>query len=162
MLFSLPRLSPSLSSSVDVLILVSGRSSPTTLLGQDSFTATDFLTLPLSAEILDVAWLTDPVDKHLHRLLEKGLIACNDRLWFSYERDLTNTLDRSFKRKDFDKALWQKASRRLSPGGLRHVTALTDSLSLLSLIQAEDRFFWNRYLQTPLIEASKPGNDVSA
>ncbi|KAL7417341.1 putative SAC1-recessive suppressor of secretory defect [Mrakia frigida] len=121
---------------VDLLILITSRSTPKTLFDQDIYLATNFLLLPLPTSVKDASSLADPRDRHLLKLVKTGLAACEGRLWFSYERDLTNSMDRAYKKRESTESLWEKA---------------------------EDRFFWNRHMQSKLIDETRTGrSDLSA
>lgn len=97
--------------SVDLLILITSRSTPKTLFDQDIYLATNFLLLPLPTSVKDASSLADPRDRHLLKLVKTGLAACEGRLWFSYERDLTNSMDRAYKKRESTESLWEKVGR---------------------------------------------------
>lgn len=83
------------------------------------------------------AILGNPIEKELISLVEQGLKAGN--IWFSYGWDLTNTLQRQQEQQDAGMGpgkapLWQRA---------------------------DERFFWNRFLQDRLIDATESGTDLS-
>lgn len=139
---------------MDVLILIKARSEPTVLLEQPVYLATDFLVLPLSTTVQDVGSLSDPRDKHLAKLVQTGLATCHGRLWFSYERDLTNSIDRAHKKRESASgALWERVS--LCAVRARSLTGAELACRLSR--QAEDRFFWNRHMQSKLIDEAKSG-----
>ena len=96
---------------MDVLILIKARSAPKVLLEQSIYLATDYLVLPLSTSVQDVSSLSDPRDKYLYKLIKTGLATCQGRLWFSYERDLTNSIDRAHKtRENASRSLYERVS----------------------------------------------------
>lgn len=95
---------------MDVLVLISSSSTPQTLLSAKIYNAETYKLLPLSLS----TQFRDPRDEYLFSLVQTGLNACQGRLWFSYERDLTNTLDRSFKKggTNRSKMLWEGTEER--------------------------------------------------
>lgn len=122
----------------EYIVIITQRTPSCRLLSQPIFLATDFRLLPLSSSSTSKAILGNPVEKELVSLVEQGLRAGS--LWFSYGWDLTNTLQRQKALEDAGRGegrapLWQRA---------------------------DDAFFWNRFLQTRLIEATEGGTDVSA
>lgn len=126
-----------LTTTAEYLVIITQRTPSCRLLTHPIFLATDFRLLPLSATSSSQAILGNPVEKELVSLVEQGLRAGS--LWFSYGWDLTNTLQRQQDLEDAGRGagrapLWQRA---------------------------DDRFFWNRFLQTRLIEATESGTDVS-
>ncbi|CED84124.1 Putative phosphoinositide phosphatase [Phaffia rhodozyma] len=109
---------------VDVLIVVSSVSEPQTLLSAQIYNAQSFEILPLTPHDL-----SDPRDRYLYSLIETGLAACRGRLWFSYERDLTNTVERTFRKEHQggkgEHAFWEST---------------------------EERFFWNKAMMKDFIK----------
>lgn len=79
------------------------------------------------------------MEKELISLVEQGLKSA--KLWFSYGWDLTNTLQRQ---------------KELEEGG--------NGVGRLPLWKrADDRFFWNRFLSSKMIDLTENGGvDVSA
>lgn len=79
-----------------------------------------------------------PVEKELISLVEQGLKA--GRMWFSYDLDLTNSLQRQQAQADKGEGegkapMWKRA---------------------------DERFFWNRYLSSKMIDLTENGAvDVS-
>jgi hypothetical protein len=130
--------------SADFLIIITSRNASCRLLSHSIYQATDFRLLPLSSQLTTSVILDNPIEKELVSLVENGLR--NGRLWFSYGWDLTNSLQRQFERAEKSdvpqdvvnkEAMWRKA---------------------------DDRFFWNKYLMTRMIEQTErggSGNDVS-
>jgi hypothetical protein len=83
--------------------------------------------------------LEHPVEKELISLVEQGLKS--GKLWFSYGLDLTNTLQRQ-----------KEAETRVEGPG---------KLPLWK--RADDRFFWNRYLMSKMVDLTENGGvDVSS
>lgn len=117
----------------DFLLIITARNPSCRLLGQPIYLATDFRLLPLSPLSTTSTILDHPIEKELISLVEQGLKA--GRMWFSYGLDLTNTLQRQKKLEDDGHGpgrapLWQRA---------------------------DERFFWNRYLQSRLIDVTTSG-----
>ncbi|KAL1412466.1 Phosphoinositide phosphatase sac1 [Vanrija albida] len=117
----------------DFLVIVTGRKPSSRLLSQAIYLATDFRLLPLNPTSSSQAILGHPVEKELVQLVERGLK--NGNLWFSYGWDLTNTLQRQKELEDAGQGasttpLWKRA---------------------------DERFFWNRFLQDKLIDLTESG-----
>lgn len=114
-------------------MIVTGRRPSSRLLSQAIYLATDFRLLPLNPTSSSQAILGHPVEKELVQLVERGLK--NGNLWFSYGWDLTNTLQRQKEQEDAGQGasttpLWKRA---------------------------DERFFWNRFLQEKLIDLTESG-----
>ncbi|KAJ9124201.1 hypothetical protein QFC22_000998 [Naganishia vaughanmartiniae] len=128
----------------EFLIIITSRTASCRLLSQSIYQATDFRLLPISSSSTTSVILDNPIEKELVSLVENGLR--NGRLWFSYGWDLTNSLQRQFERAEKSdvpqdaiskEAIWRKA---------------------------DDRFFWNKYLMTRMIDQTErggQGNDLS-
>ena len=128
----------------DFLIIITSRAASCRLLSHSIYQATDFRLLPLSPVSTTNAILDHPVEKELVSLVENGLR--NGRLWFSYGWDLTNSLQRQYER-------------------AQESEAGQDGLSKEAIWRrADDRFFWNKFLMTKLIQQTErggQGNDLS-
>lgn len=96
------------------------------------YLATDFRLFPVSKDAKP-SLLQNPVEKTLLHLLKSHLYS--GPLYFSYGWDIGSSFQRQ-SRSDYqqDAPLWQKT---------------------------DERFFWNRFLQEPLIAATQSGIDVS-
>ncbi|CAD6579043.1 MAG: hypothetical protein TREMPRED_002343 [Tremellales sp. Tagirdzhanova-0007] len=112
----------------DFLIVITSRSSSCRLLSHPIYLATDFRLLPLSPLSTSSTALNHPVESELISLVEQGLKS--GRLWFSYGWDLTNTLQRQKAAEGTRQPLWKRA---------------------------DERFFWNRYLMTSMIDITENG-----
>ncbi|RXK39388.1 inositol/phosphatidylinositol phosphatase [Tremella mesenterica] len=117
----------------DFLLIITSRTPSCRLLGEPIYLATDFRLLPLSPLSTTSTILDHPIEKELISLVEQGLRS--GRLWFSYGLDLTNTLQRQKSLEEQGKGpgnvpMWQRA---------------------------DDRFFWNKYLSSKMIEATVNG-----
>ncbi|WWC72748.1 uncharacterized protein I206_106712 [Kwoniella pini CBS 10737] len=114
----------------DFLLIITSRTPSCRLLSQPIFLATDFRLLPLSPLSTSSTILDHPVEKELISLVEQGLKS--GRLWFSYGWDLTNSLQRQddIREKGQQLPLWKKA---------------------------DERFFWNRYLASKMIDLTENG-----
>ncbi|KAJ7275405.1 inositol/phosphatidylinositol phosphatase [Mycena haematopus] len=120
----------------EYVIVVSGREFKGRLLGHDIYRATDFDLLPLGQNI-NVWNPPHPVEAHLLNLVRAHLHG--GVFLFSYGWDLTRRLQSQWetREKDADRPFWETA---------------------------DDRFFWNRFLQTRLIELTtgNTSQDLSA
>jgi hypothetical protein len=122
----------------DFLLIITAREPSCRLLSHPIYLATDFRLLPLSPLSTSATILDHPVEKELISLVEQGLKSA--RLWFSYGWDLTNTLQRQKEAEARgqgvkDEPLWKRA---------------------------DDRFFWNKFLSSKMIELTESGEaDVS-
>ncbi|ESK98224.1 phosphoinositide phosphatase [Moniliophthora roreri MCA 2997] len=110
----------------EYVVIITGRESLGSIMGNDVYRASDFDILPLNPNV-NVYNPPHPVEAHLLALLRSHL---NGGVFiFSYGWDMTRRLQAQHEsqEKDVSRALWEAA---------------------------DDRFFWNRFLQTRLIEAS--------
>ncbi|KAJ8474491.1 hypothetical protein ONZ45_g15934 [Pleurotus djamor] len=116
----------------DYIIVITGREVRGRLIGHDVYRATDFDVLPLNPNI-SVANPPHPVESHLLALIRSHFHGGN--FLFSYEWDITRRLQSQWlnRNEDEHKSLWEVA---------------------------DDRFFWNRYLQSRLIEATNVKQDL--
>ncbi|KAK0245926.1 SacI homology domain-containing protein [Armillaria nabsnona] len=110
----------------EYVIIITGREPRGRIAGQDVYRATDFDMLPLNPNI-SVQHPPHPVEGHLLALLRSHLYG--GVFLFSYGWDLTRRLQLQWEHREHDanKASWEVA---------------------------DDRFFWNRFLQTRLIDAN--------
>ncbi|KAF8168250.1 inositol/phosphatidylinositol phosphatase [Crassisporium funariophilum] len=119
----------------EYIIVVTGRTLQGSFMGHDIFRATDFDLLPLAA--LSPHAPPHPVEAHLLALVRSHLLGGNFLLSYTY--DLTRRLQAQYDAQENDagKALWEVV---------------------------DDRFFWNRYLQTKLIDlaASDPSHSYGS
>ncbi|KAJ7693664.1 SacI homology domain-containing protein [Mycena rosella] len=108
----------------EYVIVMTEREFKGRLMGQDIYRATDFDLLPLSPNI-NVHNPPHPVEAHLIALVRAHLMG--GFFLFSYGWDLTRRLQAQWetREKDSDRPFWEAA---------------------------DDRFFWNKFLQTRLIE----------
>lgn len=116
------------------LVVITARSHVTTLLDSPVYMATDFRVFPISSS----ADRHHPVEKSLLELLKSHLYSAP--FYFSYGWDLTSSLQRQSK-----------------------VTKEAAGKPVAHWQRADERFFWNRYLSQPLIDAttSSQGPDLS-
>lgn len=103
--------------------------------------ASNFLLLPITTE--DTVY---PVESELMSLVSKHLQ--DGKFWFSYEWDITRSLQ-SHAKEQSDKPMWATV-RGLSCARV---------FVLIFVLQADDRFFWNKPLQGALIQLSQTSND---
>lgn len=122
----------------DYLVIITQRTPSCRLLSHQIYLATDFRLLPLNPASSSQAILGNPIENELVSLVELGLKA--GPMWFSYGWDLTNTLQR------------QKA---LEDAGMGPGRAPLWK-------RADERFFWNRFLQERFISMTESGTDVSS
>ena len=118
----------------EFLIVITSRKKVAQILASDIYMATDFRVFPVNKEAKP-SLLKHPVEKTLLGLLKSHLYSAP--FYFSYSYDLTSSMQRQASLgADASKPLWQRA---------------------------DDRFFWNRYLQTRLIEhtSDNPTQDLS-
>ncbi|KAH0590337.1 hypothetical protein H2248_000494 [Termitomyces sp. 'cryptogamus'] len=110
----------------DYIIVITGRELKGRLIGHDVYRASNFDILPLNPNI-SVHNPHHPVEAHLLALVSSHLRGGN--FLFAYGWDITRRLQAQWKSQEqaAHKAFWE---------------------------MADDRFFWNRFLQTKLIEAS--------
>ncbi len=127
----------------EFLLVITSRTPSCRLLSHAIFRANDFRLLPLSPLSTSTAILDHPVEKELVSLVEQGLKG--GKLWFSYGWDLTNSMQRQYEQ-----------ATRDGEAGARAGGAMWQ--------RADDRFFWNKFLMSRLIEQTEmggPENDVS-
>ncbi|KAG6820754.1 hypothetical protein H0H93_012018 [Arthromyces matolae] len=110
----------------EYIIVITGRELKGRLLGHDIYRASDFDILPLSPNV-SVHNPQHPVEAHLLALVSSHLRGGN--FLFAYGWDLTRRLQAQWESQEdaAHKSVWE---------------------------MADDRFFWNRYLQTRLIDAN--------
>ncbi|KAF5375170.1 hypothetical protein D9758_000048 [Tetrapyrgos nigripes] len=110
----------------EYIVIISGREHCGRLMGQEIYRASDFEILPLNPSV-NVLNVQHPIEAHLLAILKSHLDS--GVFLFSYGWDMTRRLQVQWANhaEDAAKALWEVA---------------------------DDRFFWNKYLQTRLIEAS--------
>lgn len=121
------------------IVVITARSHVTTLLGSPIYMATDFRLLPVSPKA-DKTLMKHPVEKTLLELLKSHLYSAP--FYFSHGWDLTSSL--------------QRQAQVLQQAGAQGKAALAP------WEKADERFFWNKYLSGPLIEAttSRDGPDL--
>lgn len=138
----------------DVLILIRSSTPGPALLSAPTHLATSYLFLPLSP-----SELSDPRDRYLLKLAKAGLSEAQGRLWWSPARDLTDTLDRTYKKREADgRPMWETVRCLAVPCRGECSTLIACSPPL----QSEDRFFFNKHLQAPLISAAAQGGAQAA
>ncbi|TFK76793.1 hypothetical protein BDN72DRAFT_783263 [Pluteus cervinus] len=110
----------------EYLIVSTGRELRGRLMGHEIYRAADFDILPLNPNV-NVQNPPHPVEAHYLALVKSHLSGGN--FLFSYTWDLSRRLQAQhhFREKDAQKAMWETA---------------------------DDRFFWNRFLQTRFIETA--------
>ncbi|EAU93141.1 inositol/phosphatidylinositol phosphatase [Coprinopsis cinerea okayama7 len=118
----------------DYIIVITGRDLLSRLMGHDIYRATNFEVLPLRPGI-SVDQPPHVVETNFLSLLNSHLHSGN--FLFSYDWDLTTRLQVQYHRaaESEGKALWELA---------------------------DDRFFWNRFLQTRFIDSATASSDPSA
>ncbi|KAF8898432.1 SacI homology domain-containing protein [Infundibulicybe gibba] len=120
----------------EYIIIITGRELRGRIMGHEVYRAVDFDILPLNPNV-SVSNPPHPVEGHFLALARSHLYGGN--FLFSYEWDLTRRLQAQYKNRDGDvnKAFWEAA---------------------------DDRFFWNRFLQSKLIETAtlNPKQDLGA
>jgi hypothetical protein len=114
----------------DYVIIITGRAIQGQFMGHDIYQATDFDFLPLRA--LSPDNLPHPVEAHLLALVRSHLHGGN--FLFSYTWDLTRRAQIQWdnREEDVSKAFWQVV---------------------------DDRFFWNRFLQSKFIDAASSNSN---
>ncbi|KAI0728565.1 SacI homology domain-containing protein [Fomitopsis betulina] len=110
----------------EYIIVITGRELRGRLMAQNIYRATDYEILPLNPDI-SVSSPPHPVEGHLLALVKSHLSSGN--FLFSYAWDLTRRLQAQWAslKEDGDKPLWEVA---------------------------DDRFFWNKFLQSRLIDVT--------
>lgn len=108
----------------DYIVVITNRDSQGKLIGNHVYQATAFAILPLNPDI-NVQSPPHPVEAHLLKLLRAHLDS--GIFLFSYEYDVTRRMQVQWQHhnRDADKGMWEVA---------------------------DDRFFWNKYLQSRLTE----------
>ncbi|KDQ16810.1 hypothetical protein BOTBODRAFT_53873 [Botryobasidium botryosum FD-172 SS1] len=123
-------------SAAEYLIVITSRTPRGRISNQPVYLANDFRLLPIAPPTYH-ALIDHPVEKHLLALVENHL--STGKFWFSYGWDLTRRLQAQHEDapKDEGKAMWE---------------------------MADDRFFWNKYLQSKFIDitTSNPEQDLSS
>ncbi|WFD29207.1 Phosphoinositide phosphatase sac1 [Malassezia sp. CBS 17886] len=122
----------------DFVVLITNRKRVTSLLGSTVYLATDFRLVPIKSDA-NPGLLRHPVERKLLSLVKEQLYA--GPLYFSYDMDLTSSLQRQVK-----------------------LGAGTGAASIPMWKRADPRFFWNFHLQRRLIQHSlqHPDADLSA
>lgn len=110
----------------EYIIVLTGRELRGRLMGHEVYRATDFDILPLNP-VVSTDNSPHPVEGHLLALVRSHLRGGN--FFFSYEWDLTRRMQAQWETRDKEagKYFWE---------------------------MADDRFFWNRFLQSRLIDAT--------
>lgn len=114
----------------EFLVVITSKKKVAEIAGADVFMATEFRVLPLEKEA-NPSLLKHPVEKTLLGLLKAHLYSAP--FYFSYEYDLTSSMQRQAGIKNKDAPLWQRT---------------------------DERFFWNRFLMTKFIDSSSNGQDL--
>ncbi|PWN48848.1 putative SAC1-recessive suppressor of secretory defect [Violaceomyces palustris] len=117
----------------EFLVVISSRSKVATLLGSEIYLATDFRVFPVNS---------DASPHLLHHPIEKGLLALikahlySAPFYFSYAYDITSSMQRQSQLEAKGLPMWKRA---------------------------DERFFWNRYLQSRMIDhtTTNPSQDLS-
>ncbi len=127
-------------STSDYLVVITARKQVATLLGAQIYIATDFRVLPLAADLKRSSLQANASEKALLALLKTHLYSAP--FYFSYDYDLTSCFQRQ----------------------ARNASALGSSAAMWR--RADDRFFWNRHLQSRLIDfatqsSSREEKDIS-
>jgi len=115
----------------EYIIIVTGREKSGSIMGEDVYNATEYDILPLNPNV-SVQNPPHPVEAHLLALVRSHL---NGGLFFfSYGWDITRRLQAQWlaKKNDVEKGFWEVA---------------------------DDRFFWNKFLQSRLIDVSLTNSD---
>ncbi|SNX81489.1 probable SAC1 - recessive suppressor of secretory defect [Melanopsichium pennsylvanicum] len=118
--------------SSEFLVVITSKKKVAEIAGADVYMATEFRTLPLDKEA-NPSLLKHPVEKTLLGLLKAHLYSAP--FYFSYEYDLTSSMQRQALISNKSAPLWQRT---------------------------DDRFFWNRFLMQKLVQATQTtGQDLS-
>ncbi|EST09807.1 Synaptojanin, N-terminal [Kalmanozyma brasiliensis GHG001] len=116
----------------EFVVVITSKKKVAEIAGADVFMATEFRTLPLDKEA-NPSLLKHPVEKTLLGLLKAHLYSAP--FYFSYEYDLTSSMQRQAGLKHDSAPLWQRT---------------------------DERFFWNRFLMQKFIQTSQSsGQDLS-
>lgn len=118
----------------EYLVILTGRELRGRIMGQDVYRATDFDILPLNPNVT-VYNPPHPVEGHLLALLRSHLFG--GFFLFSYGFDITRRLQVQFETEEqvTNKGLWEV---------VRTVCSCTGIPLMQQMLQADDRFFWNR------------------
>jgi len=129
----MPLLPFSLSRLAEYVVIMTGREQRGCLMGHDVYRAVEFDILPLNPNV-SIQNPPHPIEGHLLALVKSHLNG--GHFLFSYSWDLSRRLQAQWEQKEAEetKALWEVA---------------------------DDRFFWNKFLQSRLIE-SEIAQDLSA
>lgn len=118
--------------SSEFLVVITSKKKVAEIAGADIYMATEFRTLPLDKEA-NPSLLKHPVEKTLLGLLKAHLYSAP--FYFSYDYDLTSSMQRQAGLSNKSAPLWQRT---------------------------DDRFFWNRFLMQKLVETTQSGgHDLS-
>lgn len=117
----------------DFLIVITAKKQVATLLGAAVYLATDFRVLPIDSDANRNSTMQHPIEKTLLGLLKTHLYSAP--FYFSYDYDLTSSM--------------QRQAKQGGKGGAANLPSIWK--------RADDRFFWNRHLQTRLIELTESG-----
>lgn len=116
----------------EFLVVITSKKKVAEIAGADVFMATEFRVLPIEKEA-NPSLLKHPVEKTLLGLLKSHLYSAP--FYFSYDYDLTSSMQRQAAVNDPGAPLWQRT---------------------------DDRFFWNRFLMQKWIETTQStGQDLS-
>ncbi|PWZ02824.1 putative SAC1-recessive suppressor of secretory defect [Testicularia cyperi] len=116
----------------EFLIVVTNKKKVAEICGADVFMATDFRVFPVEKEA-NPSLLKHPVEKTLLSLLKSHLYSAP--FYFSYNYDLTSSMQRQAGLTNKSAPLWQRT---------------------------DDRFFWNRFLMERFVQSSQEsGQDLS-
>ncbi|CBQ67575.1 probable SAC1-recessive suppressor of secretory defect [Sporisorium reilianum SRZ2] len=118
--------------SSEFLVVITSKKKVAEIAGADIYMATEFRTLPLDKEA-NPSLLKHPVEKTLLGLLKAHLYSAP--FYFSYDYDLTSSMQRQAGLTNKSAPLWQRT---------------------------DDRFFWNRFLMQKLVDTTQSGaHDLS-
>lgn len=115
----------------EFLIVITNKKKVAEICGTEVFMGTDFRVFPVAKEA-SPSLLKHPVEKTLLALLKAHLYSAP--FYFSYDYDLTSTMQRQASVADKSVPLWQRA---------------------------DERFFWNRFLMERFVQSCSSGTDVS-
>lgn len=91
----------------EFLIVITSRTRVARLLGADIYLATDFRVFPVSRDATP-SLLQHPVEKSLLAMLKAHLYS--GPFYFSYQWDLTSSMQRQARNADSDKPMWERVS----------------------------------------------------
>ena len=146
----------------DYLIFITSRKRVARVLGSDIYLAKDFKVFPIdsslsSSAVNAFAGLHQPNETFLLSLV-KGHLYSGPFYFTTGDYDITSRLQVQ----DLSSNIPHYARVRRSFAGLRQ--SCPNSANCYESAQADDRFFWNKYLQTRLIDLAgkqQGGGDVS-